>query len=232
MWIQLAQDRWKEHHARNRKIDWPLRLGVDVAGMGRDSSAFSFRFGPYVDRFEKVQAGGEANHMQIAGKTKSILTQHTDSFRGVYAQAFIDTIGEGAGVYSRLLEQGMKVFSCKFSEAANEHGKPLQDVTGQYEFLNMRSYTYWAIRDWLDVKNNTGAMLPPDVDELAEELTETRWRFRSDGRIQIEEKDEIKKRLKRSPDLSDALANTFWPILDIDPRRLHTNSKKTASYFH
>lgn len=33
----------------------------------------------------------------------------------------------------------------------------------------------------------------------------------SDGRIAIEKKDEIKKRIKRSPDYFDSLANTFYP---------------------
>jgi hypothetical protein len=30
--------------------------------------------------------------------------------------------------------------------------------------------------------------------------------------IRIESKDEIKKRIKRSPDRGDCLANTFWPV--------------------
>ncbi len=35
--------------------------------------------------------------------------------------------------------------------------------------------------------------------------------MRSDGKILIEEKSEIKKRLGRSPDYSDALALTYYP---------------------
>jgi hypothetical protein len=232
VWIELAQGRWKEHHERNRKIESPLRLGVDVAGMGRDASAFAHRYGNYVEKFDIIQSAGEANHMQVTGVIKSILDRSTNSFRGIYSQAFIDTIGEGAGVYSRLIEQEMKAHSCKFSQGAEKDGKRIKDATGQYEFLNMRAYTYWAIRDWLDPKNKTGAMLPPDCDELAEELTETKWFFRSDSRIQIEEKEEIKKRLKRSPDRADALANTFWPIEDYDPRKMNNNTKKLTSYFH
>jgi hypothetical protein len=54
-------------------------------------------------------------------------------------------------------------------------------------------------------------MLPPN-ERFIEEATEIRWKFRSDGRIIIEPKEDIKKRLGRSPDLFDALANTFYPI--------------------
>ena len=47
---------------------------------------------------------------------------------------FIDTIGEGAGVYSRLVEQGIRgVFSVKNSQGA----KGLHDITGEYSFANI-----------------------------------------------------------------------------------------------
>ena len=46
---------------------------------------------------------------------------------------------------------------------------------------------------------------------LAEELSEVHWSFQSNGNIIIEPKDDIKKRLKRSPDRMDALLNTFYP---------------------
>ena len=104
------------------------------------------------------------------------------------------------------------IISCKYSEAAKTtSGKDMTDITGQYKFVNMRAWLFWAIRDWLNPKNETGAMLPPD-DKFDEEATEIRWSFRSDGKIIIEPKEDIKERLGRSPDKFDALANTFYPI--------------------
>ena len=74
----------------------------------------------------------------------------------------------------------------------------------------MRAYLFWAVRDWLNPKNGFGPALPP-CDKLMEEATETHWKFQSNGSIIIEAKEEIKKRIKRSPDWFDALANTFYP---------------------
>ena len=114
------------------------------------------------------------------------------------------------------------IISCKYSEGAKARDKELTDITGQYKFLNMRAYLFWCIRDWLNPKNNTGAMLPPD-EEFSEEATEIRWSFRSDGKIVIEPKEDIKKRLGRSTDKFDALANTFYPIVirrPVDKRRI------------
>ena len=123
------------------------------------------------------------------------------------AKAFVDTIGEGAGVFSRLRELGYhQAYSCKFSEGA----KKLSDITEVRTFANMRAYLYWAVRDWLDPKNGFLPALPPN-DFLMQECTEVKWKFQSDGSIIIEPKEDIKKRLGRSTDYIDALANTFYP---------------------
>ena len=199
-WIEIANENWHRLQEEGFTPTKSCRLGSDVAGMGRDDSVLCPRYGNYVPKFEVHQSAGKADHMHVAGMHISYLSDEN-------AKAFIDTIGEGAGVYSRLEELGYKnVFSCKYSEGA----RGLHDITGQYEFANMRAYCYWSLRDWLNPKNGFGAALPP-CDKLMEEATETHWRFQSDGRIIIEPKEEIKKRIKRSPDYMDALANTFYP---------------------
>lgn len=255
-WIEAANKRWKEMQVGNiitpsgiigtpkhiATVTRPLRLGVDVAGMGRDNSSFCHRFGNYVDRFDKLHGGGKAVHMEVVGKTLNYMKEKTVPISGQTAQAFIDTIGEGAGVFSRLIEltddqqiakefEWMKgrVHSCKFSQAAEWNEQPLKDMTQQYWFVNMRAYLYWAVRDWLDPKNKNDAALPEDP-ELFQELTETQWKFMSNGKVQIESKEDIKKRLKRSPDKGDSLANTFWPIADVDPNP--KKRKDVSKFFH
>lgn len=199
-WVELAFKRYKDLEEQGFVPKAPCRLGVDVAGMGRDDSVLCERYENYVPPMDVSQSAGVADHMHIAGKAVQRLQNRT-------AKAFIDTIGEGAGVYSRLLEQGYRnVYSCKFSENANR----LHDITGVYTFANMRAYCYWAIRDWLNPKNGFEPAIAPD-DKLMGELTEIKWKFQSSGSIIIEPKEEIIKRLKRSPDRSDALANTFYP---------------------
>lgn len=199
-WIEIANENWRRLQEEGFKPVKSCKLGSDVAGMGRDDSVLCPRYGNYVPKFEAHQSAGKADHMHVAG-------MHVPFVSDKKAKAYIDTIGEGAGVYSRLQELGYRnVYSCKYSESA----RGLHDITGQYEFANMRAYCYWAVRDWLNPKNGFGAALPP-CDKLMEEATETKWFFMSDGRIAIEKKDEIKKRIKRSPDYFDSLANSFYP---------------------
>jgi len=74
----------------------------------------------------------------------------------------------------------------------------------------MRAYMYWAIRDDLNPELG-GELMLPNHPELIADLTEPKWKVRSNGDIIIEEKDEIKKRLGRSPDYGDALSFTKFP---------------------
>lgn len=174
---------------------------MDVAGEGRDSTVFAPRYDDYVGRLRSYP---KSDHMETAGRIKQELEDKPD------AVAFVDTIGEGAGVHSRCKEQGVKTISAKFSAGV----KGRKDYSGQRTFVNARSYCYWAVRDALNPEYETALALPPD-DELAEELHETRWRIRSNGDIQLEEKEEIKKRLGRSPDKADAMALSFYPEIPI-----------------
>lgn len=208
-WIELAQERWQTYKKTNGNH---CIIGCDVAGMGRDSTCKAFRQDNYV-WIQKRNSGGTANHAAEAGE----LVQYHKSHNGCVTA--IDTIGEGAGVFS-ICEAEAKVndeietwhfISSKNSQKAEaKNGKPLTDVTGQYTFVNLRAYLFWCLRDWLNPDNETGAMLPPEGTFL-EEATNTHWSFHPNGKIMIEPKEDIKTRIGYSPDEMDAVAMTFNP---------------------
>lgn len=199
-WIEIAEKRWRDIQGILIPQDYNLRLGSDVAGMGRDNTVFCPRHDTYVDSFIEFDAQGQMKHMEVAGR----IAQRLKTPGSV---ALIDTIGEGAGVYSRLEELGFRnIISAKVSESA----EGLTDTTGQFKFANMRSYLYWAVRDFLNPAHKLNVCIPPS-SKFKEEATNIKYRFRSDGKIEMEPKDEIKKRIKRSPDHFDAMALTFHP---------------------
>jgi hypothetical protein len=205
-WIQSAIERWHERKGTLKEGE-KLSLGADIAGMGADKTSLIYRYGTLV---QKIQRYPKSDHMATAGRIVNILTANPGG------HAFVDTIGEGAGVYSRLAELAKahyiandSVTSAKFSEGA----KGKKDFTGIRTFANMRAYCLWAVRDALDPSFNSHReplALPPD-DDLVQELCEHHWDTKSNGDIYIEEKDEIKARLGRSPDDSDALALSYFP---------------------
>jgi hypothetical protein len=61
----------------------------------------------------------------------------------------------------------------------------------------------WRLREALDPDKGENLALPPDT-ELKADLCAPRWKLTAQG-IQIELKDEVKKRIGRSPDKGDAV---------------------------
>ena len=52
------QKRWVKHKQLGIVPAMPVKIGVDVAGMGVDSTCFCDRMGDFVIHFDKYQSGG------------------------------------------------------------------------------------------------------------------------------------------------------------------------------
>ena len=96
-----------------------------------------------------------------------------------------------------------------------------RDATGVLRFVNVRAYAYWALRDMLDPERGQKLALPPD-QELLSDLTAPRWSMTMQG-IKVEPKEDIVKRLGRSPDCADAVVLAILrppPCITSGPTRL------------
>jgi len=211
-WIEQANERWLQQSKRHKPDETiQYRLGVDVAGMGNDVEVFF----PRVDNFVyRPHVFYQRRHTETAGAIRHILRSSPAKY---YREptAYIDAIGEGAGVFDILDEQNVLCVSVKFSRAAKRRHK---DKTGERQFLNMRAFCHWALRDALD-PNLGGTLAIPPIDELTSDLTEVRFEYTSNGKIKLEPKENVKTRLGRSPDYGDALANTFYPDSGLDAQK-------------
>ncbi len=108
----------------------------------------------------------------------------------------VDMIGIGAGVVDRLDELGLPVRGVNVGESAS-----VSDT-----FMRLRDELHWKLREWFEARN---CKIPNDRG-LISELTVTKYRVLSSGKVQVESKEDMKKRLAgKSPDLADALMLTF-----------------------
>lgn len=123
----------------------------------------------------------------------------------------VDSVAVGAGTVGRLKEMGYKVqglnagakaWGDSDAEARARTGKGPARVE---EFGNLRSQMWWQMR--LDLQEGTVAFC--DDPELVEDLTTPTW-FTRNGKIMVEPKEEIVKRLGRSPDKGDAVVLGNW----------------------
>jgi hypothetical protein len=159
--------------------------GADVARMGSDKSVV-YRNRGGVIRY--VDSWSMTDTMQTTGKFKLILDKHLHLNRPAMV---VDVVGLGAGPYDRMREMGYPVVAFSGAERAYRPDK----------FKNRRAEAYWGFRQALE----DGIIdLDPEDKDLHAQLQTIKWFVDSSGRIQIESKEDMRKRGVKSPDLADA----------------------------
>ena len=165
-----------------------LLLGVDPARFGDDRSAIIRRQG-------RVAFGMETyikkDTMEIAGIVYSIFTRENPT------KIYVDVGGLGAGVVDRLRE----LIPGNVVVGVNAGSKPFEAT----KFKNKRAELWCALKEWL----NDEPCSIPDSDELHSDLCGIKYKVDSNSRLQMESKDDMKKRGIRSSDTADALCLTF-----------------------
>jgi hypothetical protein len=161
-------------------------LGVDVARYGSDRTILLLRRGP---RARVIGDHAKQATTETTGRVVVAVGEHrVDEVR-------VDGVGVGGGVVDQLLELGHDVVDMQAGVAAQDPA----------HYLNARAEWYWALREWFE---DGDIDLDPDDDDLAAQLGAIKYRFTSRGQIQIESKDDMRKRGLPSPDRADALMLT------------------------
>lgn len=204
--VEAANERWYE---RNGKGEGQRSFGVDVARFGDDSTTIARRVGTVLEQLDYL---AQLDTMETTGEViMRVGASNTET------PILVDVIGVGAGVVDRLRELGYAVTGVNVSEAARDaFNVPFTDPSGELTFINLRSYLWWMLRELLDPDNPDAIALPPD-DRLTGDLTAPKWKPTSNGRIQVESKDDIRKRIGRSTDAADAVALAFAPAALLPP---------------
>lgn len=177
----------------------PEVWGLDVARFGLDKTALVKRSARAVTH---VAWWGASDLMDTVGRVKREYDDADKKPRAIY----VDVIGLGGGVVDRLKEFGMPVRAVNVSELA-----ALRD-----DCHRLRDELWWDAREWFQSKDCTIPPATKDADPnedpyamLANELTQPRYSFRSNGKKEVEGKDDMKKRKLPSPNVADAFCLTF-----------------------
>jgi len=164
-------------------------------------------------------------------KHPGVTTPDGPSVAGLIAEALadgghanVDVIGIGASAYDSAKSQGLQVLPVNFSAKSDA-----VDRSRQLRFTNLRAEGYWRLREALDPEKGDDLALPDDP-ELLGDLRAPRWKMRTTG-IQIESKEDIKARLKRSPDCGDAVVLSQMDVRDakrVLPSRAGVGARRQA----
>lgn len=183
-WVKAAQERWTP------KPPGPMdALGVDVARGGQDNTVLTPRHGPWFGEQAVFPGSATPDGPAVAGL---VVMRLKDG-----APAQVDVIGVGSSVYDHL--KGAHVAVVPYNGAAKSLAR---DRSGQLAFANLRAEMWWRMREALDPVHGDGLALPPGR-QLLSDLCAPRWKMTAQG-ILIEGKEDIKKRIGRSPDHGDS----------------------------
>lgn len=186
-WVEAAQKRWRNHVPKPPCTS----LGVDVARGGADETIIA-RCTDDLWFDELLEYPGKETP---DGPTVAAFCIAANRNHGAI---HLDVIGVGASPYDFLNQANQQAYGINVSEKSTA-----TDRSGRLRFSNQRSQLWWQFRELLDPANDTGIQLPPSRDLLIE-LTAPKWWVKSDT-IYVESREEIIKRIGRSPDRATAV---------------------------
>lgn len=200
---------WVENCSKKNTKDIAISridIGVDVARYGDDQTIIC----PIFDK-KSQQKPIELNHndtMQVTGTIVQLIEQLRTKHIGISIHIKIDCDGLGVGVYDRLKEVKkernwitVKLYECHFGGRGgkNKDDEPI-------EFSNSTGLMWGLLRE--KVKSNQIELYYND--KQITQITNRKYRINSDGKIELERKEEMKKRGLTSPDMADALALSLY----------------------
>jgi len=199
--VDLALRRYDETPAIGQ-----LEFGVDVARFGDDHTVIIGRRGNKI--FQPVTVSKLDEHAVSERVLHEAMRHHSKGDPPPLVK--VDACGVGLGVVS-ILNQDERVRCIGINSA---------DPSDCDEYFNTRAQLWFGITEWL---KGGGAI--PKNNQLESDLLSPKYTFATRNRMQVEKKDEIKKRLGRSPDMADALAlAVFRPA----PKLVHKRSDTAA----
>ena len=177
--------------ARNARVEayGPLLVGVDPARFGDDRTSIICRQGRVAFG---LQTYVKKDLMEVAGIVHRLIESDNP------AKVFIDIGGLGAGLLDRLRELGHGI---ERVIGVNAGSSPLDGK----KYKNKRAEMWGLMKEWL----MDGSVKIPDDNALHADLCGIKYKFDSNSRLQMESKEDMKKRGIRSPDMAEALCQTF-----------------------
>ena len=194
-WVRAAQKRWLELPRPTTPL---VAVGIDPSRGGVDKSCVAKR---YDNWFDNVSA--HPGEIVIDGAVMAeFARQDIGNEDPLYIN--VDVSGIGSSAYDHIKTMYKNVIPFNPAEASD-----YRDRSKKLKMRNKRAEMYWRMRDALDPDFGDDIALPPSAELLAD-LCSARYTVTSAG-VLIEDKEEIKKRIGRSPDEGESVMMSNFP---------------------
>jgi hypothetical protein len=190
-WCERAAGRSAKERTKDEyNVSDHVYLGLDIARKGKDKTVLTTFIPNRVTRIKTITSKDlmEAVNLVIAESVSA----GTKLMR-----ITIDDTSLGGGVTDRLRELGYPAMGINFSQRPT---RPLR-------FRWIKDEMYWHMRELF----RSDELVIPNNETLMAQLSSVKYRIipRS-GKIEIETKEDMRKRGLDSPDLADSLALALW----------------------
>ena len=169
------------------------QAGLDVAGPGEDETVLFVREGSSVVDF------GSWTQADPRGDVAAMLAKHRNNLDAVV----VDATGIGHYMAKHLKDLGYPVVEWN---AGGEAQHKETDARGP-GFRNAKAEAYWAMRDRL----SRGELSGLTDDRTRAQLSTVKYMHTPRGQVQIESKEDARKRGVKSPDRAEGLILAFVP---------------------
>lgn len=197
-WIEAAMERWEP----DGRPTFLSAIGMDVARGGKDKTCLAKRYDNWMNRILKYPGKDTPDGLYALGVLQKALNDEQDVHHAI---VHIDAIGVGGSPADLARSEGIRINPVIVSQ-----GTHARDRAGLMRMRNVRAWLWWNMRDILDPDRGDDFALPPDPELLAD-LTSARWKPTTSG-VQVELKEEIVKRIGRSPDAGEACILACCPM--------------------
>lgn len=194
-WVEAAQQRWTPQIPNGFAM---TAMAVDVAPGGGDKRVIAARYGGWFPPLDVAREEDKDGRLTAAAVVK---------IRRDNCPVIVDMGGGwGGDAVMALKDNGIPATSYMGLLPSNATTRD-----GKLRFMNRRAADIWKLREALDPGQEGGSVVALPLDaELKADLASFRWILKPNG-IQIESKEDIKKRIGRSPDRGEAVVMCLAP---------------------
>jgi hypothetical protein len=216
-WLEAAAERFESGEFAQESASAEPIMAIDPARFGPDMTVCAVRSGPVLTElipWSKLDTSETAERVKVEAERVGIRpgirveNPHNEQWSWriqPYGRLVVDEVGIGAGVHDMLNTNDWVGPTSQRSWRVHGFNSSRKPAYEPRKFVNARAAAYWKLRKLLE----DGKIAIQRDAKLWDELCDIRWSVASEGKIQLEGKEQLKSRLGRSPDRADAVAMAF-----------------------
>ena len=217
-WIERAR---REPTAAELKTwkDWPIQVGIDVAGAGADETVLTARAGGQI---LQQTAYSEADALPAVLRELSSLSI---KYRRRLDLICVDIVGVGYNFGLRLEDHGFRCYGFIAGARAMD----------AQQFANAKAEAYWTLRTYMSMDCVTGLGAADENgvcdEECAAQMSTLRYMENTSGQTEIESKKARNARgIPGSPDRAESLVMSFMRVVQREVDRAYHDPVLISEY--